>query len=331
MIAIRPAPQRRESEVDLGVGGYEDSHAGHNDSSTRTASDLDYSTGWQATSGQGSRAIPPRDPAARGAHDDGRIQDVSPGLVNNGVWSLSLIPAFFYSVNGTLLNALTVLIGGTLGALAGGRLPERIHDALFGVLGLFTILIGLADGLTAKNSLIVLGSLLIGVLVGEALNIERALQALGDWAERRLARPGSTVSEAFVTASLVFCVGPLSILGSLDNGLSGDTTKLVIKATLDGFAALAIGATLGWGVLLSVVTILAYQGAVSLAAHSIAPLLNANPTTVTELTATGGVILVAIGLKLLKIRDLRVANWLPALVAAPLIVALIAYVPRLPF
>jgi uncharacterized membrane protein YqgA involved in biofilm formation len=236
---------------------------------------------------------------------------------------------FLSSVNGTLLNALTVLVGGTLGALVGNRLPQRFHEALFGALGLFTVLIGLLDAIMTKNALIVLGSLLIGVLIGEALDIERGLQTLGDWAQKRLARPGSTLSEAFVTASLLFCVGPLSILGSLDNGLSGDTTKLVIKATLDGFAALAIGATLGWGVLLAILTILLYQGGVSLLAHSIAPLLSATPETLTELTATGGVILMAIGLKLLKIRDLRVANWLPALAVAPLLVAATFNFPHL--
>ncbi len=229
--------------------------------------------------------------------------------------------AILSSVSGTLINALTVLIGGTIGALIGDRLPKRIHEALFGALGLFTVLIGLMSAFTTKNPLILLGSILLGVLVGEALNLERGLQRLGDWAQKKLARPGSTMSEAFVTASLIFCVGPLSILGALDNGLRGDTTKLVIKATLDAFASLAIGATLGWGVLLSLVVILIYQGGLSLLAHTIAPALNANPDTITELTATGGLLLVAIGLKLLNIRDLRVANWLPALVAAPLLVA----------
>lgn len=231
---------------------------------------------------------------------------------------------FFTSINGTLLNMLTVLIGGSLGSLVGDRLPARIHQALFGVLGLFTVLIGLLDAITTKNALIVLGSLLIGVLVGEWLNIERGLERLGAWAQKKLAQPGSTLSEAFVTASLIFCVGPLSILGPLENGLTGDTTKLVIKATLDAFASLAIGATLGWGVLLSVVVILVYQGGLSLLAHTLAPALYANPATITELTATGGLILVAIGLKLLDVRDLRVANWLPALVVAPLLVAAVS-------
>ncbi len=232
--------------------------------------------------------------------------------------------SFFTSVNGTLINALAVLVGGVIGSLVGDRLPKRIHEALFGVLGLFTVLIGLLGALTTKNPLILLGSLLIGTLLGEMMNIEAGLEKAGDWLQSKLAKPGSTLSEAFVTASLVFCVGPLSILGSLDNGLSGDMTKLVIKATLDGFAALAFGATLGWGVLLAIITILVYQGGLSLGAHAIAPLLTGNADTITELTATGGLILVAVGLKLLKIRDLRVANYLPALVVAPLLVAGVA-------
>lgn len=237
--------------------------------------------------------------------------------------------AFFSSVNGTLLNALTVLLGGTIGSLAGNRLPQRIHEALFGVLGLFTVLTGLLSAITTKNPLILLGSLLLGTIIGEIINIESGLERAGDWLQKRLARSGSTLSEAFVSASLVFCVGPLSILGSLDNGLSGDTTKLVIKATLDGFAALAFGATLGWGVLLAIITVLLYQGGLSLGAHAIAPLLMSNADAITELTATGGLILVAVGLKLLKIRDLRVANYLPSLVFAPLLVAAVALWPHL--
>jgi uncharacterized protein len=231
---------------------------------------------------------------------------------------------FLDTVDGTLINALTVLVGGLIGSLVGNRLPQRIHEALFGVLGLFTVLIGLQAALTTTNALIVLGSLLIGTILGEVVNIEAGLNRLGDWLQRRLSRSGSTLSEAFVTASLVFCVGPLSILGSLDNGLSGDTTKLVIKATLDGFAALAIGATLGWGVLLALVTILLYQGGLSLSAHALVPVLTSNKATIIELTATGGLILTAVGLKLLKVRDLRAANMLPALIVAPLLVAAIA-------
>jgi uncharacterized protein len=226
----------------------------------------------------------------------------------------------FRSVDGTLLNALTVLIGGLLGWKIGDRIPERISESLFAVLGLFTVLIGLLDAFTTKNPLIILGALLIGTLIGELADLDGALARFGDRVQRRLSQDGSRVGEAFVTSSLVFCVGPLSILGSFANGLHGDATTLAVKATLDGFAALAFSATLGWGVLLSIGTILVYQGALSLGASALAPFFSSNPEVITELTATGGLILVALGMKLLKLRELRVASMLPALVMAPLIV-----------
>ncbi|MFI5274219.1 MAG: DUF554 domain-containing protein [Ktedonobacterales bacterium] len=232
--------------------------------------------------------------------------------------------ALFAALDGTLLNALTVLIGATVGTLAGNRLPARMHDSLFGVLGLFVVLIGLQDALGTQNALVVLAALLLGLLLGEALDLEGALERFGDRVQRAFARPGSRVSEAFVTSTLVFCVGPLSILGALDNGLNGDISKLAVKAVLDGFGALAFSAALGWGVYLSISVILLYQGAISLSAHLIAPLLRPGSPAIIELTATGGLILVAIGLKLLKIRDLRVANLLPALVLAPALVAALA-------
>lgn len=233
------------------------------------------------------------------------------------------------AVSGTLLNAGTVTVGGVAGSLLGDRLPRRIHDSLFGVLGLFTVLIGLDDAINHGNPLILLGALLLGTLLGEAANLEGKLNSFGDRLQGMFAREGSTLSEAFVTSSLVFCVGPLSIIGSLDNGLNGDITKLALKSTLDGFGALAFGAALGWGVLLSVATILIYQGAISLGAHALAPVLNANPQTIVELTAAGGLILVAIGFKLLKMRDLRVVNMLPALLLAPVLVIVVAAWPHL--
>jgi uncharacterized membrane protein YqgA involved in biofilm formation len=240
---------------------------------------------------------------------------------------VSLIDSAFRSVDGTLLNAATVIVGTLLGLLIGNRLPERVQDTLFGAIGLVTLLIGVSGALTTRNPLIILGSMLLGGLLGELLRIEDGLKRLGDAIERRTARPGSSVSAAFVTSSLVFCVGPLSILGSLANGLNGNIDDLAIKAMLDGFAAIAFAATLGWGVLFSVFTILLYQGGISLAAQSLKPFVDANPAALVELNAVGGVILMALGLKLLKIRELRVANYLPALVIAPLLAVLVAHPP----
>ena len=235
----------------------------------------------------------------------------------------------FDAVDGTLLNALTVLIGGTLGTIIGNRLPERFGRILFIALGLFTVVTGLSDALGAKNSLVVLGGLIIGGLVGEAIQIELRLEQLGQWAQRRLQRgdgneSGSArIGQGFVTASLIFCVGPLTILGSITNGLSGDLRDLTIKSILDGFASLALAAALGWGVLLSILVILLVQGGLSLGAGAISPLLNANPYIIPELVATGGFLLIGIGLRLLDLANLRPGNFLPALIATPLFVALI--------
>jgi uncharacterized membrane protein YqgA involved in biofilm formation len=243
---------------------------------------------------------------------------------------VNLIDAVWRSVDGTLLNVATVIAGTLVGLLIGNRLPERVQNTLFGAIGLVTLLIGISSGLTTRNPLIILGSMLLGGLLGELLRIEDGLQRLGDAIERRTARPGSSVSVAFVTSSLVFCVGPLSILGSLANGLNGNIDDLAIKAMLDGFAAVAFAATLGWGVLFSVITILVYQGGISLAAQALKPFVGANPTALVELNAVGGVILIALGLKLLKIRELPVANYLPALAIAPALAVLVAHPPILP-
>ncbi len=246
----------------------------------------------------------------------------------------------FRSVDGTLLNATTVLIGGILGTLAGSRLQERFTAILFIALGLFTAVTGLQEALGARNSLVVLGGLLIGGLIGELLEIERQLDRFGNWVQARLRKGKSEqegpvppesheshVSEGFVTASLLFCVGPLTVLGSLTNGLNGDITDLAIKSMLDGFAALALAATLGWGVLLSIGTILLVQGGLSLGAGAIAPALHANTAIIPELVATGGFLLIDIGLRLLKIANLKPGNFLPALVVTPALVVLVAALP----
>jgi hypothetical protein len=240
------------------------------------------------------------------------------------------LESLFHSVNGTLLNAGTVLLGGVLGLLLGPRLPVRVQETFFAAIGLVTVLFGLRAALTTHNTLVLLVSMLLGGLCGELLRLDDGLARLGDWLQKRLARPGSTFSEGFVTASLVFCVGPLSILGALNNGLTGDITDLALKATLDGISAIAFAATLGWGVLFSLAVILSYQGAISLAAQSVQPLVAAYPAAIVELNAAGGLILLAIGIKLLKLRDFRIANFLPALVVAPVLTAVLGtYWPQL--
>jgi uncharacterized membrane protein YqgA involved in biofilm formation len=238
---------------------------------------------------------------------------------------------------GTLINTVTVLIGGTLGTLLGHRFPERMQETILASLGLFTLIIGIDSALVSGNVLIVLGSLLIGALIGEGLHIETRLENFGKWLRDKLVRDqdggeGARFVEGFVTASLIFCVGPLTIQGAIEDGLMGDYTKLAIKAIMDGFAAMAFATTLGPGVIASVIVILIFQGGISLLAG-----LSSNVFTepmITELTATGGVVLLAIGLRLLDLKRIRAANLLPAIFVAPAAVALmdalgINYYPNL--
>src|SRR5690606_9683393 len=173
-------------------------------------------------------------------------------------------------MTGTILNAITVLIGGILGTFLAHRFPERMQETIFAALGLFTMVLGIDSALVSENVLVVLGSLLVGALIGEALRLEDRLEALGAWLQRRLSADTGETSrfvEAFVTASIVFCVGPLTIQGAIEDGLTGDYTKLAVKSMLDGFAALAFAATLGPGVLASIVVILGFQGGIAMLAR----------------------------------------------------------------
>jgi uncharacterized protein len=231
-------------------------------------------------------------------------------------------------MTGTLLNVATVLVGGTLGLLFGARLPESLKTTVISGMGLFTAAIGIQMFLKTGNPLIVLGALLIGALLGEWWRIEDRLQALGGWLEQRFAR-GETQDASgkfvrgFLTSSLLFCVGPLTILGSIQDGLRGDYSLLAVKSVLDGFAALAFSSTLGVGVLFSSLVILVYQGGLSLLAAQLNSIVT--PAMLNEMTATGGVILNALAFSsLLEIKKIRSGNFLPALAIAPLLVWILA-------
>lgn len=230
-------------------------------------------------------------------------------------------------LSGTLLNAATVLVGGLLGTALGANLPGRLRENVVRGLGLFTLVYGARGAIESGNVLVLLFATLIGGIVGSLLSLDDRLNALGDDLQRRFARHGSRVSEAFVTSSLVFCVGPLTFLGAIENGLTGDATKLTLKSALDGFAALAFAASLGWGVLLSVGTILVYQGGLAAGASLFSGILS--EAMIREMSATGGLLLLGVGLRVLAVKDVKVADFLPAILAAPLLVAALAFV-RLP-
>lgn len=229
---------------------------------------------------------------------------------------------------GTLINVATIVVGGVLGTILGGRLPERLSQTVVSAMGLFTLALAIQMFLKTNNALVVLGSLVIGSLLGEWWQIENGLRKIGVWLESKVYRNQTNTTDqkfirGFMTASLVFCVGPMAILGSIENGLTGNFQTLAVKAILDGFFSLAFASTLGIGVVFSSLMILVYQGGITLMAGQVQAIMT--PAMMNEMSAAGGVILmgVAVG-SLLELRPIRVGNMLPALALAPLIVAILA-------
>jgi uncharacterized protein len=231
------------------------------------------------------------------------------------------------ALTGTFINVGTILAGTLIGVLVGGRLSKEVQRRVLDGLGLVTLVIGVDLALAWRdtNPLYVLGGVLLGGIVGEALGIERRLSAFGDRIQARVsAERHSTVSEAFFTASLLFCVGPLAVVGAIQDGLRGDYQALATKALLDGFASIALAGTLGWGVALAAGSVLVYQGAISAAATLFQNLLPEHGEALAALTSAGGVLIIGISLKLLELKDVKVGNFLPALLIAPLLYGIVA-------
>lgn len=249
---------------------------------------------------------------------------------------------------GTLLNVVTVVIGSGIGLLVGSRFPSRTRDVVTDGLGLVTLLVAALSAAAVLDPafadevgesatlLVVLGSLLIGGIIGSLLQVEAHLESLGGvlqaWlARRRWAAPGlgrasdgaarQRFIEGFVSASLLFCVGPLTILGSLSDGLGNGSEQLALKAVLDGFASIAFAASLGWGVMASALTVLVVQGSLTVLGALLGGLLPDGQ--IAALTATGGLLLVGVALRLLRIKQLPVGDLLPALVIAPVLTGLV--------
>lgn len=244
---------------------------------------------------------------------------------------------------GTAVNVLTVLVGTVLGVLVGHRLHQRTRDVVTDALGLVTLLIAGSAAVAVQDDalssavgssapmLIVLGSLVAGGIVGSLLQIEDRIERFGSWLQERLqartsGRAGSTADrqrfiEGFVTASLVFCVGPLTILGSINDGIGNGADQLFLKAALDGFASIAFAASFGWGVGASVVALVAVQGSLTVLGAVLGDVLP--DAHVAALTATGGLMLVGVALRLLRVRQVPVGDLLPGLVVAPLLTAVV--------
>ena len=252
---------------------------------------------------------------------------------------------------GTLVNVITVLAGTGTGLLLGPRLPERVRTTVLSGLGLVTVAVGVTSFLETRNAVFPVVAIILGGLVGEALRIEDRLEALGERIRRRAEgpradraprpptfaerdpeelalaappdAPPSTFVDGFVTASLTFCVGALVVVGSLQDGINGDAELLLIKASLDGLASVVFAAVFGWGVGFSALSILVLQGGLTLLGATVGDALLTD-RMVSELEATGGPMIVGIGLRLLDIKRIPVGSYLPGLALAPLLVAAFA-------
>ena len=216
-------------------------------------------------------------------------------------------------LQGTLVNIVAVVCGALIGRAIGRHLPAKIRETLMAGLGLAVLLIGLQLALKSQQPLVVIGSLILGGLIGELAGIEARLDRFGQRLQERFTRMGS-VSEGFVTASLLFCVGAMAIMGALQDGLGGTPTILYAKSALDGVAAVALTSTLGIGVMFSIIPLLLYQGGITLAA-GLAKSLLTDPVII-EMNAVGGLLIVAIALDLLGVKRLPVGNFLPSIFLA---------------
>ncbi len=219
---------------------------------------------------------------------------------------------------GTIINSATIVVASLFGLLIGSRLNENLRNALMRSLGLVVVLIGLMMAIKTNEIVLLTVSILIGTAMGEIAEIERRLEDLGKRVEKRF--ESSRFAEGFVSATLLFCVGSMAIIGPIQEGLTGDYSLLVTKSMLDGVAAVALASTLGIGVLFSSVSVLLYQGFFTLLAVVTAGMVPEE--IVNEITATGGILIVAIGLRLMGIVDMKPGNMLPSLLVSPILVYL---------
>jgi len=222
---------------------------------------------------------------------------------------------------GTAFNVAAIILGTMVGLTLKQRLPERMSSIAIQGLGLVTALIGVKMMITTENILVVLVSTVIGGILGELLRIEARLDSFGARIEAKFSKEGGTFAKAFVTSSLLYCVGPMAILGALQDGLRGDFTILLTKSGLDGIASVAFASTLGIGVLFSALPVAAYQGGITIGASALEPYLSSS--MINEMTATGGLLIVGIALNILQVTKIRVGNLLPTILLAAILSAVV--------
>lgn len=213
---------------------------------------------------------------------------------------------------GTIVNSIAIIIGGTFGTVFGHKLGERYHNIILSGMALSVVLLGLLSAFETESILLVIISITLGSLIGEWINIEKRLNNLGDKLQAKFAGSDHNIAEGFVMATLVYCIGSMAIIGSINSGVLNDHTTLYAKAILDGVSSIVFASSLGIGVVLSSVSVFIYQGAITLMASQASAILTDD--AIRELSAVGGLLIMTIGLNLLKITNIKVGNMLPAVI-----------------
>jgi len=213
---------------------------------------------------------------------------------------------------GTVVNSIAIIVGGAIGTFLKVGIPERFKNIVMQGVALSVMIIGISSGLQFNNLMVVIVSLVIGGIIGEALNIEEYLNKFGNTLQKKLSKDNSsTISKGFVTASLVYCIGAMAIVGALKDGLSGDHSILFAKSVLDGISSIIFASTFGIGVVFSAISVFLYQGSISLGASFLQELLI--KPVIDDMTAVGGILIFAISLNILEIKNIKVGNLLPAI------------------
>lgn len=217
---------------------------------------------------------------------------------------------------GTIVNIVAIVVGTTIGCLLKSGIPEKVHKVIMQAVGLATLTIGISSAIQTQNPVLFIISLALGSVLGSAMGIEKGLNKLGDKVQSKFATSNNTVAEGFVTATLIYCVGAMTILGSIQSGLYSKHDLLFTKSVLDGVVSIVLASTLGFGVGLSAICVLIIQGGITLCASMVAPFIT--DTVTLELSAVGGALIMGIGINLLKIKKINVADMLPAIFIPPI-------------
>ncbi|PCH69085.1 MAG: hypothetical protein COC06_08185 [Bacteroidales bacterium] len=224
---------------------------------------------------------------------------------------------------GTLVNVVAILIGGSLGLLFRTRIPERMFKIVFQAIGIFTLYLGVSMALKANELLLMVFSLVVGALIGEFLRLEDRLENLSELLKKKIGSKDDKFSTGFVTSFMLFCLGAMTILGSMEEGMGNEPTLLLTKSMMDGFSAVALAAVMGVGVLFSVIPLLIYQGGLTLLAALFGEVIP--EVVITEIAGVGGVLIIGLGISILEIKKIKVLNMLPALLVEVLLCYVFLY------